>query len=111
RLFPIMHTIVVKRSLLAREPWVAQSLYMALLEAKRVGMARVAPDGPTSRSLPWFLEHVDQVTELMGADPYPYGLAANRHTVDTFLRMHNEQGLTPVRLRPEELFELSLQQT
>jgi 4,5-dihydroxyphthalate decarboxylase len=110
-LFPIMHTMVVKRSLLNREPWVADSLYAALLEAKRVGMARVAADGPASRSLPWFLDQVERTEALMGPDPYPYGFAANRGTIETFLRMHHEQGLTPTRLRPEDLFVEALQGT
>jgi 4,5-dihydroxyphthalate decarboxylase len=108
-LFPIMHTIVVRRSILEREPWVAESLYAALVEAKRIGMARVAADGPAARSLPWFLEHVEEVARLMGPDPYPYGFAPNRHTVDTFLRMSHEQGLTPTRLEPEDLFVSALQ--
>ena len=103
-LFPIMHTMVVRRALLEREPWIAGRLYGALVEAKRIGMARVAADGAAARSLPWFLEHVDEVADLMGPDPYPYGLEANRHTVETFLRMSHEQGLTPRRLEPGELF-------
>jgi 4,5-dihydroxyphthalate decarboxylase len=107
-LFPIMHTIVVKRSLFEREPWVAESLYAALVEAKRVGMSRVAPGGPTSRSLPWFLDHVERTEALMGPDPYPYGFEANRHTVETFLRMSHEQGLTPSLLRAEQLFAPTL---
>jgi 4,5-dihydroxyphthalate decarboxylase len=108
RLFPIMHTMVVKRSILEREPWIAESLYAALLEAKRMGMARVAPDGPASRSLPWFLDQVERTEALMGPDPYPYGFAANRHTVETFLRMSHEQGLTPSLLEAAELFAPAL---
>jgi 4,5-dihydroxyphthalate decarboxylase len=40
----------------------------------------------------------------MGDDWWPYGVAANRHVLDTFLRYHHEQGLSPRRLAPEELF-------
>ena len=41
---------------------------------------------------------------LMGDDLWPYGLAKNRPVLDTFLRYHHEQGLSPRRFAPEELF-------
>jgi 4,5-dihydroxyphthalate decarboxylase len=40
----------------------------------------------------------------MGEDWWPYGLAPNRHVLDAFLRYHHEQGLSPRRFAPEELF-------
>jgi 4,5-dihydroxyphthalate decarboxylase len=111
RIFPIMHTIVVRREVVEQHPWVVESLYAALVEAKRVGMARVAPEGPVARSLPWFLDHLEKIEALMGPDPYPYGLSANRHTLETFLRMSHEQGLTPRLLGVEELFQPALLDT
>jgi 4,5-dihydroxyphthalate decarboxylase len=104
RLFPIMHTVVVRRALLEQHPWAAESLYAAFVEAKRLGDARMAQGGPASRGLPWFLAHVEEVAELMGGDAYPYGFGANRATVAAFLQMHHDQGLTPSLLETEELF-------
>jgi 4,5-dihydroxyphthalate decarboxylase len=40
----------------------------------------------------------------MGEDWWPYGLDANRKVLDTFLRYHHDQGLSPKRLAPEDLF-------
>jgi 4,5-dihydroxyphthalate decarboxylase len=40
----------------------------------------------------------------MGHDFWSYGLEPNRHVLDTFLRHHHAQGLSPRRLAPEELF-------
>jgi 4,5-dihydroxyphthalate decarboxylase len=40
----------------------------------------------------------------MGEDWWSYGLGENRHVLDTFLRYHHEQGLSPRRMEPEELF-------
>jgi len=40
----------------------------------------------------------------MGSDFWPYGLEANRKTLETFLRYSFEQGLTTKQLKAEELF-------
>jgi 4,5-dihydroxyphthalate decarboxylase len=54
--------------------------------------------------LPWLTAHVEEARRELGEDWWPYGLAPNRHVLDTFLRYHHEQGLSRRRLRPEELF-------
>ena len=48
--------------------------------------------------------HVADVQRLLGRDWWPYGLAANRKVLDTFLGYHFDQGLSPRRLSPDELF-------
>ena len=47
---------------------------------------------------------IEQLRREMGNDWWPYGYARNRHVLDTFLRYHNEQGLSQRRLKSEELF-------
>jgi hypothetical protein len=49
--------------------------------------------------LPWLTAHVDEARALMGEDYWPYGFAANRHVLDTFLRYHHEQGLSSAASR------------
>lgn len=103
-LFPIMHTLVVRRSVYEADPWVAHSLMAAFTEAKRVGLERLSSDGRPYASLPWLTHHLEETASIMGPDAYPYGFAANRATVAAFLEMHHAQGLSPRRLAPEELF-------
>jgi 4,5-dihydroxyphthalate decarboxylase len=103
-LFPIMHTLVIRRSIYDAEPWIARSIFDAFLEAKRVGTERLSTDGRPYAGLPWLTHHLEELVEVMGPDPYPYGFAANRSTVATFLEMSHGQGLTPRVLAPEELF-------
>ena len=55
-------------------------------------------------SLPWVSDLVEETQRLMGPDFWSYGFAENRHVLETFLRYHHEQGLSPRRLEPEELF-------
>ena len=104
RIFPIMHTVVIRRDVHQRHPWVAQSLYKALCAAKEKALALFRQTAAMPAMLPWFVAHVEETRREMGEDWWPYGLAPNRHVLDTFLRYHHEQGLSRRRFSPEELF-------
>jgi 4,5-dihydroxyphthalate decarboxylase len=104
RIFPIMHTVVVKRSVYEQHPWVAMSLYKAFVEAQRENYADLYVTAALKASLPWLTKHVEDARALMGDDFWPYGFAPNRGTLATFLRYHHEQGLSKRLLTPEELF-------
>ena len=54
--------------------------------------------------IPLLTELVERNREMMGDDPWPYGLERNRPTLETFLRHLHEQGITPRQMAPEELF-------
>jgi 4,5-dihydroxyphthalate decarboxylase len=104
RIFPIMHTVVVRRDVYQRNPWVAQSLYKAFVAAKEKALELFHQTAAMPAMLPWFVAHVEEARRELGDDWWPYGLAANRHVLDTFLRYHHEQGLSKRRFAPEELF-------
>jgi 4,5-dihydroxyphthalate decarboxylase len=104
KIFPIMHTVVIRRDVYAANPWVAQSLYKALVAAKEKAYAMYNQTAALHSMLPWSLAQVDEAKREMGEDWWPYGLAPNRHVLDTFLRYHHEQGLSKRRFTPEEIF-------
>lgn len=104
RIFPIMHTVVIKRGIYEQHPWVAMSLYKAFVEAQRENYADLYVTAALKASLPWLTKHVEDARALMGDDFWPYGFAPNRETLATFLRYHHEQGLSRRLLAPEELF-------
>jgi 4,5-dihydroxyphthalate decarboxylase len=104
RIFPIMHTVVIRRELYRNNPWVAQSLYKALLAAKEKAFALLRQTAALPAMLPWLVAHAEEARREMGEDWWPYGFAPNRHVLDTFLRYHHEQGLSQRRFAPEELF-------
>jgi 4,5-dihydroxyphthalate decarboxylase len=54
--------------------------------------------------LPFLPLDYERTTQLTGAEYWPYGLEANRHVLNTFLRHHHEQGRSPRHLAPEELY-------
>ena len=104
RIFPIMHTVVVRRDVYRAHPWVAQSLYKAFVESQRLVYEDFNETAALKTMLPWFTSHVEELWQNMGRDWWPYGFEPNRHVIETFLRYHYAQGLSKRRLRPEELF-------
>jgi 4,5-dihydroxyphthalate decarboxylase len=104
RIFPIMHTLAIRRELLERHPWIARSLYKAFTAARDRAYERLRETSALPYMIPFLPLESDRVLALMGRDFWPYGLEPNRHVLETFLRYHHEQSLSPRRLEPEELF-------
>ena len=107
KLFPIMHMIGVKKALAAEHPWLPMALYNAFAEAKRIAMEELEQIGVLKRTLPWVPAELDATRALMGDDFWPYGIAANRHALETITRYSHEQGLATRKLAPEEMFHPS----
>ncbi|WP_297353208.1 ABC transporter substrate-binding protein [Paraburkholderia sp.] len=103
-LFPIMHTVVVRREIYEANRWVAQSLYKALVESQRRTYEDLNETAALKAMLPWLNSHVEEVRKEMGDDFWPYGLQKNRANLEVFLRYSYEQGLSRKLLTPEDLF-------
>ena len=104
KMFPIMHTIAIRREVYRANRWIARSLYDAFAEAKRRTLENLYTTSALTTMLPWQITQVEDVRREMGEDWWPYGLAPNRHVLETFLRYHHEQGLSRRLLTPGELF-------
>ncbi|MCW2583663.1 MAG: 4,5-dihydroxyphthalate decarboxylase [Klenkia sp.] len=103
-IFPIMHVVVVRRDVYEDNRWVAQSLTKALTVAKHQAMTELYDSSALRFMSPWLIPGVEEARSLLGEDFWSYGLAGNETALSTFLRYHHEQGLSPRRLAPEELF-------
>ena len=99
-----MHTIVIRRDVYTRGPWVAQSLYKAFRAAQQTTYTDLTQTAALKAMLPWLTAHVEETQREMGDDYWPYGLEPNRRTLETFLRYSLEQGLSKTLLKPEQLF-------
>jgi 4,5-dihydroxyphthalate decarboxylase len=110
-IFPIMHTVAFRREIVERNPWVATNMLAAFEEAKRRSVGRALNNTSSALPLPWGYEFVRRVQDVVGKDPLPYGLEANRTTLDAFLQYAYEQGVCHRRVQPEELFPPVVQQS
>ncbi|MGA2109479.1 MAG: ABC transporter substrate-binding protein [Syntrophorhabdales bacterium] len=104
RVFPIMHTIVIKRTSYEGNPWVAMSLYKAFLASKNVTLENMRHTFALHTSLPWLMSYVDEMRKLMGDDWWPYGIEKNRQTIEALCAYSYEQGLSLRHMTVEELF-------
>ena len=104
KLFPIMHTVVIRRDVYEKNRWVAQALYKAFVKAQRIAYHDISEMAALKAMLPWVGAEVEKTRALMGNDYWPYGFAANEHVLDTFTRYSFEQGLSKRKLDPKELF-------
>ena len=109
--FPIMHVIALRADLHERHPWVAMNLFSAFEEAKRRSVARALDVNAPRFPVPWAAANALHAQELMGEDFWPYGIEANRATLEAFLGFAHEQGVCARRLTPEELFVEQVQQS
>jgi 4,5-dihydroxyphthalate decarboxylase len=103
-IFPIMHTVVIRREIYEQNRWVAQSLNKAFIEAQRLTYQDLKETAALKAMLPWAHAHIEETRRDMGDDYWSYGFEKNREVLDTFLRYHHEQGLSKRRLTPEDLF-------
>jgi 4,5-dihydroxyphthalate decarboxylase len=104
RIFPIMHVVAIRRDVYDANRWIAISLFKAFREAQALCYAGLRETAALKGMLPWFNANVEEAFDLMGEDIWPYGVEKNRHVLDTFLRYHYEQGLSPRKLEVDELF-------
>ena len=103
-IFPIMHTVVIRREVYEANRWVAQSLFKAFAQAQQRTYEDLKETAALKAMLPWLTAHMEEVQQEMGSDYWPYGLEKNADTLRTFLGYHHQQGLSQRLLTPEELF-------
>ena len=104
RIFPIMHLIVIRRDVHEAHPFVAQSLYDALCESKDRALALMKERGALRYMLPWLPADMDEIDDVFGGDPWPYGVEANRPTLEALVQYMLEQHFIARRIPIEELF-------
>ncbi len=106
-IFPIMHAVVIRREIYEKNRWIARAVMQAFEEAKALAMkgynaADVFFNAPSM--IPWLASLREQNRALMGDNFWPYGVEANRKTLETCLRYHREQGLLKRSFKVDELF-------
>jgi len=102
-IFPIMHTTAIRQEIVDKHPWVPINLLQAFEESKRVAYKRM--ENPRIVPLAWFRHFLEEQDEILGPDPWEYGLGEkNQKTLETLMRYSREQGLLGRTMSLEELF-------
>ncbi len=102
-IFPIMHVLGIKREIVEENPWVPINLYHAFNEAKQIAMKRMI--NPRIVPLAWYREAWEEQEEILGSDPWEYGLTdSNVKQLDMLVGFSHEQGMIRRKMPLDELF-------
>ena len=104
RIFPIMHLVAMRRDVYEKHPFIATSLFKAMNEAKNLALAKMRKVGALRYMLPGMIAELDEIATTFGGDPWPYGVEANRPTLEALVRYMAEQSLIKAPIPVEELF-------
>ena len=101
---PIMHVIVIRQDIYEQNKWIAESLYNAFEESKDWALKKLQISAAQHCMLPFMFSDMDEVNELFEGDPWPYGIEANRPTLEALLEHLHEQHFITEAVPIEQLF-------
>lgn len=110
-IFPIMHTVAIRKTLLAENPWLAGAVFKAFCDAKDIAVAELQVPQACKVTLPWVVAEYAATAEVMGGDIWPYGFAANRTVIEAMIRWSQNDGLLARGLTADELFVPAMLET
>ena len=106
-IFPIMHTVVVRKQLADEHPEVVNAIYQGFCAAKDATVEQLGK-GMTFNNMammvPWLTKRIEEDRAVLGEEWWPYGIEANRTALEAILRYHREQGPTRRRFTVEDIF-------
>jgi 4,5-dihydroxyphthalate decarboxylase len=103
-IFPIMHLIGLRKMLAEKHPWLPAAVLKAFEQSKTMAVDALVDVSATKVTLPFVEEQVGFARKFMGEDFWPYGIEPNRKALESFLRHHFSQGLSPRLLKVHEMF-------
>jgi 4,5-dihydroxyphthalate decarboxylase len=106
---PSNHMVIVKNSVLEKNPWAALELFKTFQRSKELSYEWASE--MSRANLLFEGEDLKKQSEIYGPDPYPLGLRANRKMLDLLARCSVEQGLTQKPANIDELFFPSVRDT
>jgi len=102
---PVNHAYIIRGDIYKKYPWAAFNLYTGFVKAKAFAREQLLERIPSA--LFFAPEYAAMTREMIGDDPFPYGIKANKAMLDTIIAFSHEQGLTPRKMTVEELFAQS----
>jgi 4,5-dihydroxyphthalate decarboxylase len=104
KIFPIMHVLAIKRSIYEKHPFVATSLYNAFVQSKNLALKKMFSTRALRYMMPFLPAQLDEIREIFGDDPWPYGVEENRPTLEALVRYMHEQHFIAKKMPIEDLF-------
>ena len=106
-IFPIMHAVAIRNDVIDQYPWLPEAVFNAYSKAKQIMYDDLKNTGWATISLPWIGKELEETRALLGNNYWPYGIKANRKTLETLFQYSYEQGLAKRIIKIEDLFHPS----
>lgn len=103
-IFPIMHAVAIKKSLVKQNPAVVKAVFDAYSQAKQAAYDYLAKQASLMDILPWIGQEFDETKKVMGDNYYSYGIELNQQTLETLFQYSYEQGLCSRNLTIKDIF-------
>ena len=103
-IFPIMHAVVIRNTLVEQNPWLPKAVFKAYSQAKQIMYDQLKKMGWATISLPWAAQEIEETRALMGENFWPYGIEPNRKALEALFQYSFEQGLCSRQLTIEVVF-------
>lgn len=107
--FPIMHILAIRKDLADREPWLGPAVMEMFADARRISAAYY--EDPNWSSMVWGRRQFERERDLLGMDPWPMGVAANRSNLERMIEYSRDQGLVVGDFGVDDLFAGSVRAT
>lgn len=101
-IFPIMHTVALRRDLVESNRWLPYETLRAFRRSKDDALSDLRD--PRKTALAWARDTYEQQVDLMGPDPWGYDIDGSRTAIETLTRYAVEQGILLEALPAEALF-------
>jgi 4,5-dihydroxyphthalate decarboxylase len=102
-IFPIMHVLGIQQTMAEQHPWIVPNLYQAFEQSKALAMKQMR--NPRIVPLAWYQEAWDEQAEVLGDDPWQYGLGdQNRKNLNALIGYSHTHGLISRHIPVDELF-------
>lgn len=99
-IFPMHSTLVIKQSLVDENPELPARLYEAFAGAKDAYIAELNAGRAEGKDA----DKLKKMADIVGSDPLPYGLEANRTSIEALISYAHQQKLIPAPMRAEDVF-------
>ncbi len=103
-IFPVMHTIAMRRDVWEAHPWAARALHKAFCEARDIAVEGLWDTDALRLALPFLMDHVEENWRVFGKDFWSYDFEKNRPALEAIGRYVYEQGFSPRVVKPEEIW-------
>ena len=104
KIYPIMHLVVIKKSVYECYPFVATSLYDAFVKSKQVALEKLFNLRAVRYMTPFLMREIDDIWDVFDGDPWPYGIEPNRQTLEALVQYQQDLGLIDRPVKVDDLF-------